>query len=81
MEDYREEARQEEEEEVRQRPVDERKVREGARRIEVTAEMDAYGIEAFRLEIRRLATRYGAVLGRFRAERMPGKERRRPHAR
>jgi hypothetical protein len=61
--------------------VDAREDRGGARRIEVIAEMDTHGVEAFYLEIRRLARRYGVDVQRFRAERMPGKERRPPRTR
>lgn len=57
----------------------ERAAREGTHRIKVTAEMEAPGIEAFYLEMRRLARRHGVDVQRFRAERMPGTERR--HAR
>jgi hypothetical protein len=56
--------------------VDAREDRGGARRIEVTAEMDTHGVEAFYLEVRRLARRYGVDVQQFRSERMPGKERR-----
>jgi len=37
--------------------------------VEITARLDAYGLEALRLEIRRLAAGYGIALRRVDAER------------
>lgn len=46
------------------------KVPEPVRRLEITGEMDRHTVEAFSLEVRRLARRHGLDVKRFRIEKL-----------
>lgn len=50
------------------RRLDDRKVREGVRRLEITGEMDRHALEAFHLEARRLARHFGLDVKKVRTE-------------
>ena len=55
--------------------MDDGKVRERVRRLEITGEMDSHALEAFHLEARRLARNFGLDVKKVRTEKPREKRR------